>query len=61
MTNGAHRTVDDLLAPYAGATATTDGGGSAAVPAAPAPAAKAGNRHNKVLPAVPKHSSRKGF
>ena len=62
VTNGAYATVEDLLAPYASATATTGGAGAAAAPQTQqAPQAKAAGGRNRVLPAVPKHASQRGF
>ena len=62
VTNGAYATVEDLLAPYASATATTGGAGAAAaLQTQQAPQAKAAGGRNRVLPAVPKHASQRGF
>ena len=62
VTNGAYATVEDLLSPYASATATTGGAGAAAAPQTQqAPQAKAAGGRNRVLPAVPKHASQRGF
>lgn len=53
VTSGVHRTVDELLAPYAGPTST--------VPTPADAASRRAARTNRVLPAVPRHPSRLAF